>query len=139
MTAEIIYEGQLRTRATHLQSGNTLITDAPTDNHGRGEAFSPTDMVAAALGACMMTIMGIVADRHGINLVGTLVRVKKIMQANPRKIAAIEVYFSMPAQISDPKDRQLLENAARTCPVALSLHSDIRQDVVFDYTAHPLS
>lgn len=137
MTAEIVYEGQLRTRATHLQSGNEIVTDAPTDNHGRGEAFSPTDLVATALGSCMVSIMGIVADRHQINLTGTRISIKKIMQAQPRKIAAVEVYFSLPANITDPKDRQLLENAARTCPVALSLNSDIRQDITFEYNLNP--
>jgi uncharacterized OsmC-like protein len=133
-TITTIYSGQLRTTATHTTSGNQLITDAPLDNNGRGEAFSPTDLVCAALGSCMTTIMGMVADRHGLNIDSTQIAITKIMAANPRRIAEIILHFTMPAQNYTDKDRALLENAARTCPVALSLHPDIKQTVTFQYT-----
>ncbi|MCR5888467.1 OsmC family protein [Hymenobacter sp. J193] len=132
-TASIRYAGHLRTEATHVASGNTILTDAPLDNHGRGEAFSPTDLVSAALGSCMMTIMGIVAERHGLNLTGTTFDVTKHMAAEPRRISQIDVQFRLPAAL-DAKQRTLLENAARTCPVALSLNPEIRQEVQFDYS-----
>lgn len=133
MTSEIIYQGDLRTQATHLQSGDIILTDAPKDNHGKGEAFSPTDLVATALGSCMLSIMGIIANRHEINIVGTQVSIHKIMQANPRRIAAIEVTMHMPNVTYTPKERALLENAARTCPVALSLHPELEQKLSFVY------
>ena len=127
------YAGQLRTEATHVASGTTIQTDAPTDNHGRGEAFSPTDLVCAALGACMMTVMGIVAERHELDLVNTTYTMQKHMSpVAPRRIAQIDVTFSLPASLS-PSDRALLERAAHTCPVTLSLHPDVKQNVVFEY------
>lgn len=131
-TATARYAGHLRTEATHTASGNTILTDAPVDNHGRGEAFSPTDLVSAALGSCMMTIMGIVAERNSVNLTGVTYDVTKHMAAEPRRIRQIDVQFRMPATLS-AKDRQILENAARTCPVALSLNPEIRQEVQFEY------
>lgn len=134
MTSEVIYTGQLRTEAIHLQSGSKLITDAPTDNNGRGEAFSPTDLLATALASCMLTIMGIVAQRNDITIEGTHVTINKIMQEKPRKIAAIEATLYLPATSTySEKERILLENAARTCPVALSLHPDIEQKIQFVY------
>ena len=131
-TATARYAGQLRTEATHTASGNTIHTDAPVDNHGRGEAFSPTDLVSAALGSCMMTIMGIVAERQELDLTGVTWSVTKHMAADPRRISGIDVAFRMPAGLSD-KQRATLENAARTCPVALSLNPEIRQSVQFSY------
>ena len=132
-TATARYAGQLRTEATHVASGTTIQTDAPTDNHGRGEAFSPTDLVSTALGACMMTIMGIVAERHAWDLVGsTYAVVKHMSPVAPRRIAQIDVTFTLPAALT-PADRTLLERAAHTCPVTLSLHPDIKQNVVFEY------
>jgi len=131
-TATARYTGQLRTEATHNASGNVLITDAPVDNHGRGEAFSPTDLVSTALGSCMMTIMGIVAERHSLDLTSVTYDVTKHMSAEPRRISQIDVHFRLPASLTD-KDRALLERAARTCPVALSLNPDIRQEVQFSY------
>ena len=132
-TATARYAGQLRTEATHVASGTTIQTDAPTDNHGRGEAFSPTDLVSTALGACMMTIMGIVAERHQIDLVNTTYDVVKHMSTDtPRRIVQIDISFKMPAGLA-PANRALLERAAFTCPVALSLHPDIKQNVVFLY------
>ncbi len=133
MTSEIVYRGELRTEAMHLQSGETLLTDAPTDNQGKGEAFSPTDLVATALGSCMMTIMGIIAQRHNIDLTSMRVSIVKHMQAQPRKISSIELSFTMPAHLKNTKYQQMLENAARNCPVALSLHPDILQITTFYY------
>lgn len=133
-TATARYAGNLRTEATHVASGNTILTDAPVDNHGRGEAFSPTDLVSAALGSCMMTIMGIVAERHGVDLTGVSWDVTKHMLAEPRRIGQIDVTFRLPASLPE-KERTILENAARTCPVALSLNPEIRQEVRFEYSA----
>lgn len=132
-TATARYAGHLRTEATHTASGNAIKTDAPTDNHGRGEAFSPTDLVSTALGTCMMTIMGIVAERRQLDLVDSTFAVEKHMSAEaPRRIAQIDVTFSLPAALS-PSDRALLERSAHTCPVTLSLHPDIKQNIVFEY------
>lgn len=131
-TATARYTGNLRTEATHTASGTTILTDAPVDNHGRGEAFSPTDLVSAALGSCMMTIMGIVAERQGLDLTGVTYSVLKHMSAEPRRIRQIDVRFQLPASLND-KQRATLENAARTCPVALSLNPEIEQDVQFFY------
>lgn len=134
-TVQTIYLGELRTEATHVQSGTQILTDAPTDNHGRGEAFSPTDLVAAALGSCMMTIMGIVARRDGINLEGSQMSITKGMSAEPpRRIARVEVKLTMltETELSDA-DRAKLERAAHTCPVALSLHPEIEQAISFEW------
>ncbi|MDU0369760.1 OsmC family protein [Hymenobacter endophyticus] len=131
-TATARYAGNLRTEATHLASGNTILTDAPVDNHGRGEAFSPTDLVCSALGSCMMTIMGIVAARQDVDLTGVTWEVTKHMVAEPRRIGQIDLTFRLPATLSE-KERASLENAARTCPVALSLNPEIRQEVRFLY------
>lgn len=131
-TATARYTGNLRTEAVHTASGTTIFTDAPVDNHGRGESFSPTDLVGAALGTCMMTIMGIVAERQQLDLTEVSFEVQKHMAAEPRRIAQIDVSFRMPSTLSD-KERAVLENAARTCPVALSLNPEIRQEVQFRY------
>lgn len=132
-TATARYVGQLRTEATHVASGNIIQTDAPTDNHGRGEAFSPTDLVATALGACMMTVMGIVAERHHLDLTGSTFALTKHMTTEaPRRIAQLDVQFQLPAALA-PADRALLERTAYTCPVALSLNPEIRQQVQFTY------
>jgi uncharacterized OsmC-like protein len=134
MTSQSIYLGNLRTESAHLQSGNKIITDAPIDNHGKGEAFSPTDLVANALGNCMMTVMGIYAQRENIDLTGTRISVKKVMAENPRRIAEIHVQFDFPntLQLSD-KHREILENTARTCPVSKSLHPDIKEIITFNW------
>ncbi|UOQ53741.1 OsmC family protein [Hymenobacter cellulosivorans] len=131
-TATARYTGNLRTEAVHTASGTTIFTDAPVDNHGRGESFSPTDLVSAALGTCMMTIMGIVAERQQLDLTGVSFEVQKHMAPEPRRIAQIDITFRMPTTLSD-KERAVLENAARTCPVALSLNPEIRQEVQFLY------
>ena len=133
VTFSLSYHGDLRCEARHEPSGTTLITDAPLDNQGRGESFSPTDLVATGLGVCMFTIMGIVAKRDGIALAGATARVEKHMTSTPpRRIERIVVRFALPATIP-AEDRAKLERAAHTCPVALSLHPDVVQDVAFAY------
>ncbi|WP_460894707.1 OsmC family protein [Rufibacter soli] len=129
----LTYSGQLRTQGTHVASGNTVTTDAPVDNNGRGEAYSPTDLVCSALGSCMMTIMGIVAERNAIDLTGMQMAITKKMAADPRRISEIILETQMPARTFTEKEKALLENAARTCPVALSLHPDIAQTLRFVY------
>ena len=130
MTAKVTYLGSLRTEAEHLQSGTKIITDAPVDNHGKGESFSPTDTVATALATCMLTIMGIKAEALEIAIEGTTAQVTKTMAANPRRISKIEVVFSFPKKYDD-KVMKVLENAARTCPVFYSLHPDMEKEIRF--------
>lgn len=132
MTSQIIYKGELRTIATHLQSGTSIETDAPTDNQGKGERFSPTDLVATALGACMVTTMAIKARTMNIDLDGTRVDTTKVMLSDPRRIGKIiaHVYFP-PALQPDDKTKELLERTARTCPVERSLHPDMELDMAF--------
>ena len=132
-TSKIVYKGNLRTESTHLQSGNTIITDAPTDNNGKGEAFSPTDLVCAALSSCMMTLMGMLADREKIDLTGLTSDIVKIMASNPRKIAEIQITFTHKNLKATDEQKQKLKHAARTCPVALSLSTELRQTVVFNF------
>jgi putative redox protein len=132
-TIKSTYLGNLRTQSEHVQSGTKILTDAPVDNNGKGEAFSPTDLVCSALASCMVTIMGIVADRDGVSLEGLSWEVSKIMQPNPRKIQEIIVDFRWTSPVEDPTIIQKLKNAARTCPVALSLDPAIQQTVNFDF------
>ncbi len=131
MTANIIYEGNLRTRCTHLQSGTEILTDAPRDNQGNGEAFSPTDLVATALASCIVTTMGIKCRQMGISIDGTRTEVLKTMAADPRRISRIDVVLHMPPNGYSDKDKQILEQTAKTCPVAISLHPDLIKEVVF--------
>ena len=131
-TSNITYVGDLRTVCIHLQSGTQILTDAPTDNHGKGEAFSPTDLVATALGSCMVSIMGIKSKDLNVDLKDSIVSITKIMQSEPRKIAKIEVILNMSIETSE-KNKAILERAAMTCPVLLSLHPDIEKDVVFNW------
>lgn len=128
-----IYQGSLRTEGTHLKSGNKLVTDAPTDNHGKGETFSPTDTVAAALASCMLTIMGIEANKLGIKLGPIEVQTEKIMKSDPRTISELKLSFSWPDCELSTAHRDLLKKKALSCPVALSLHPDIKQKVTFDF------
>lgn len=133
MTTSIIrYLGELRTSSMHLQSGTEILTDAPTDNHGKGEAFSPTDMVANSLGTCMISIMAIKSKDLDIELKGSTAEVTKIMQPEPRKIARIEVILNMTVATSD-KNKTILEKSAMTCPVFLSLHPDIEKVITFNW------
>ena len=132
-TIKTNYHGNLRTSALHLGSGNKIITDAPLDNQGKGEAFSPTDLLAASLGSCMLTIMGIAARTHGFSIEGTSMDITKIMSDKPRKVAEVIVEFHMPIPYSE-KEMELLDRAARTCPVALSLHPDLKQTILFNWS-----
>jgi uncharacterized OsmC-like protein len=131
--AEVEYQGNLRTQAKHLKSGKMIVTDAPTDNNGKGEAFSPTDLVSAALSSCMMTIMGMVAEREEIDLKGLRSEVVKIMTSSPRKIGEIQITFYHPTLKATDVQKQKLKNAALTCPVALSLSDAVKQTVVFNF------
>ncbi len=127
------YEGGLRTSAVHGPSGTKLFTDAPVDNHGKGESFSPTDLLATSLGCCMLTIMGIVAERNGLDIGSTTFEVLKEMTSTPpRRVAKLTVTFTMPAALS-PDNRTRLEQAAKTCPVHHSLHPDVSCDISFNY------
>lgn len=133
-TSKIVYLGDLRTQATHLQSNEIIITDAPVDNNGKGEAFSPTDLAATSLGSCAMTIMGIMAKREGVDFSGSEIEVTKIMSGEaPRRIAKVVVDFTMktPEALSEEIKAKYVR-AAHTCPVTLSLHPDIEQ--VFNFT-----
>jgi uncharacterized OsmC-like protein len=132
MTSKVTYLGDLRTSSIHIQSGSEIISDAPVDNNGKGEAFSPTDTVANALASCMLTIMGIKARDMGVALEGTIAEVTKLMQAAPRKISGIKITFNMQSD-ADEKSRTILERAAVTCPVYLSLNPDIEKDIVFNW------
>lgn len=127
------YLGDLRVECVHEQSGAKIITDAPTDNNGKGEAFSPTDLCAAALGACAMTIMGIYGKNHNVDLVGTELEITKVMSQDPRKISKIEIIFKMPAKNYTDKEKTLLERVAHTCPVARSLGADVEQEFIFKW------
>jgi uncharacterized OsmC-like protein len=132
MTSKVTYLGDLRTSSIHVQSGNEIISDAPIDNNGKGEAFSPTDTVANALASCMMTIMGIKARALEININESTAEVTKIMNAEPRRIGAIEIVFEMKGN-ADEKNKTILERAAMTCPVFLSLNTDIEKRISFNW------
>ncbi|MCB0443412.1 MAG: OsmC family protein [Flavobacterium sp.] len=132
MTSKVTYIGDLRTKSIHLQSGTEILSDAPKDNHGKGEAFSPTDLVANSLATCMISIMGIKSRDLNVDLTGSTVEVTKIMQAEPRKIAKIITVLNMNLQ-ADDKIKTILERAAMTCPVMLSLHPDIEKEVTFNW------
>ena len=134
MTSEIIYKGSLRTEAKHLQSNTIIETDAPTDNQGKGERFSPTDLMATSLGTCMLTIMGIKARDMNISLDGTGVIIKKFMKPDPRRVSGIDVNFNFPSSLKlNEKEKIILERAALTCPVAKSIHPDIEVNVDFGW------
>ncbi|HOZ76242.1 MAG TPA: OsmC family protein [Flavobacterium sp.] len=132
MTSLVTYLGELRTTSTHLQSGTQILSDAPSDNHGKGEAFSPTDLVANSLGTCMISIMAIKSKDLNVDLVGSTVAITKIMQAEPRKIAKIIATLNM-SVAADDKTKTILERAAVTCPVFLSLHPDIEKEITFNW------
>jgi len=132
-TSKITYNGGLRTTSIHERSGNEIITDAPVDNKGKGEAFSPTDLLATSLGNCMLTIVGIAANEHGFNIDGTTCDITKIMAENPRRVVEIVVDFQFPANDYSDKDKKIIERSANTCPVMYSLHPDIKKTVTFNY------
>lgn len=125
------YLGDLRVECTHVKSGSIIVTDAPVDNNGKGEAFSPTDLCAASLGACAMTIIGIYGKQHGVDVNGATLEITKTMAADPRRIGKIEVIFHMPDRDYTDKQKVMIERAAKTCPVHLSLGADVEQ--VFEF------
>ena len=129
---EIVYSGDLRTTATHIQSGDKIITDAPIDNNGKGEAFSPTDLFASSLGSCMLTIMGITAKTHSLNIKGSTIYINKIMGKNPRRISRLDVIININGELSE-KDKKILIKAAEHCPVSKSIHPDIDEKIIFNF------
>ena len=133
VTVQTKYLGDLRTESVHLQSGNKLITDAPTDNQGRGEAFSPTDLLATAFGACVLTIMGIAAKTHGFDIDGTEVETTKVMGTEPRRIVELITTFKFPHNNYSAKHKKILELTSKECPVFNSLHPDIKKTVSYCY------
>jgi len=133
MTSKVKYLGALRTESEHIQSGSKVITDAPVDNHGKGEAFSPTDTVANAVATCMLTVMGIKAESIGIKIEGATAEVTKTMASNPRRISQIEVQILFPDTYPE-KETKILENTGKTCPVLESLHPDIEKKISFSYS-----
>lgn len=132
-TIKTVYLGDLRTENEHIQSGNKVITDAPTDNQGKGEYFSPTDMLATALGSCILTIMGIKARDEGIDIKGTEVEVTKIMASDPRRVAEVVVEFTFPKKAYSEKEKAFVESFAGISPVPLSLHPDLKQTIKFNW------
>jgi putative redox protein len=131
-TIEAVYLGGLRTEATHVQSGTEILTDAPVDNKGKGEAFSPTDLLAEALASCILTTMAIAGDTHGINIDNTKCEVTKIMAPNPRRVAEVIIDLKFPGEYTD-KEKAILEHSAVTCPVAVSLHPDVKKTISFGW------
>ena len=132
ITSKIEYLGELRTEAIHIQSNSSIHTDAPKDNHGKGEAFSPTDLIATALGSCMISVMGIVALKEGITTIeGTVAEVTKVMYAEPRRIGEIHIKIMFPKKNYSDKEKLMYERASHTCPVAKSLHPDLKQIIEF--------
>jgi len=132
-TSTVLYLGELRCESTHLQSKTTILTDAPIDNHGKGESFSPTDLVATALGNCMVTIMGIEANRLEVNIDGTKVEITKHMGIGPRRITKIDANVTVPDRGLSEEQKELLTKAGINCPVAKSLHPDLIQNVQITY------
>jgi uncharacterized OsmC-like protein len=132
-TATAIYKGDLRTEITHVRSGSRIITDAPVDNKGKGENFSPTDMVASALGSCIFTIMGISAREHGFSIDGATCKITKIMTENPRKIGEIKIDFDFAQHEFTDKQKKILDYCVKTCPVALSLNESVSQNVTLNF------
>ncbi len=132
-TVKTVYLGDLRTEATHLQSGNKLITDAPTDNHGKGEFFSPTDLLATSLGSCILTIMGIKAQANGFSIDGATVNTWKIMSENPRRVAEVKMEFDFSMCNLTDKDKKILEQLVKVSPVPLSLHDETKQTTALKF------
>jgi uncharacterized OsmC-like protein len=130
---ESVYLGQLRTQNTHLASGTQILTDAPVDNHGRGEAFSPTDLVCVALGTCIITTIGIWAQNESISIEGTKLEIVKIMQASPRKITKIGIHIQVSNKHLGEEQKQRMVHIAHNCPVAKSLNTDVEQEIVFEW------
>jgi putative redox protein len=136
MTSTVIYEGDLRTVAQHLSSGTRIETDAPVDNQGKGEKFSPSDLVATSLGSCMLTIMGMKARDLAVNLKDTRIEIQKLMKSDPRRIGGIHLTFHFPDSLQlTEKQRLILERAGNTCPVRYSIHPDIEVLIHYNWPA----
>lgn len=133
-TIKAKYLGDLRTECQHLQSGNKLITDAPSDNQGKGESFSPTDMLATSLGSCILTIMGIKARDNNIDIEGTELLITKIMAANPRRVEEVKMEFIFPKNTYTDEEKHLIESVAGSSPVPLSVHTNLKQTIIFRWT-----
>lgn len=132
-TSRIVYTGDLRTEATHVKSGQTFITDAPVDNQGKGEAFSPTDLLATSLGACAITVVGIAARTHGFNIDGTSIKVTKIMASEPRRVGEVIVEFNFPAIKYSEKEKAIIRHTINTCPVSQSLSAGLKQTFLLNF------
>jgi uncharacterized OsmC-like protein len=133
ITSNTTYNGGLRTTSVHRLSGNRIITDAPPDNEGKGEAFSPTDLLATSLACCMLTIMGIAARNHGFDMDGAIAETEKVMTNNPRRVSEIRIRLTFPHNRYNGKEKGIIEHITRTCPVALSLHPDMVQHIQIIY------
>ena len=133
-TSRITYTGDLRTEALHVKSGQSFITDAPTDNQGKGEAFSPTDLLATSLGVCAITVVGIAARTHGFNVDGTTIKVTKIMASDPRRVSEIIVEFDFPDVKYSDREKTIIRNTIYTCPVSKSLHPELKQTFIINFS-----
>jgi len=133
-TSRITYSGDLRTEALHVKSGQSFITDAPVDNQGRGEAFSPTDLLATSLGACAITVVGIAARTHGFNVDGTVLRNTKIMASDPRRVCEVIVEIDFPQIKYTEKQKEIIKRTINTCPVGQSLHPDLKQTFILNFS-----
>lgn len=133
-TSRVTYISDLRTEVMHVKSGQTFITDAPVDNQGRGEAFSPTDLLATSLGICAITVVGIASRTHGINVDGTAIKITKIMASDPRRVFEVIVEMDFPAIHYSEKEKSIIRHTINTCPVALSLHPDLKQTFILNFS-----
>jgi len=133
-TSRITYTGDLRTEAVHVKSGQMFITDAPIDNQGRGEAFSPTDLLATSLGACAITVVGIAARTHGFNVDGTEIKITKIMVSDPRRVGEVVVEMDFPKVKYSDKEKQIIRHTINTCPVGQSFHPDLKQTFILNFS-----
>ena len=133
-TSRITYTGDLRTEAVHVKSGQMFITDAPIDNQGRGEAFSPTDLLATSLGACAITVVGIAARTHGFDVDGTTIKITKIMVSDPRRVGEVVVEMYFPQVKYSEREKQIIRHTINTCPVGQSLHPDLKQTFILNFS-----
>jgi putative redox protein len=133
-TSRVIYTGDLRTEATHVKSGQSIITDAPIDNQGKGDAFSPTDLLATSLGVCAITVVGIAARTHGFNVDGTAIKITKIMASEPRRVGEVIVEFDFPAVKYSEKEKTIIRHTINSCPVSQSLNSSLKQTFIINFS-----
>ncbi len=133
-TSRVTYLGDLRTEALHLKSGQIIFTDAPVDNQGKGEAFSPTDLLATSLGVCAITVVGIAARTHGFNVDGATIKITKIMASEPRRVGEVVVEFDFPAANYSDKEKAIITNTIKTCPVSQSLSPNLKQTFIVNFS-----